>query len=237
MTLVTITGDTVRDSVGRKDNRPWYAWAADYQDGNPGVITPRRSKPLIPSNGVLSFEIEAGISAWIENPDGQRYLVTIPLVDGSLWEVIEAGVAFPPDTDQERLIAAVTPIAESVGTAAAEAAAPAAVGQAAADMNPIPVAGPTPGKIAISFNGTTGDEFNPLPASWDDLVGRPDLKLAFPDTSITYDGDNVATVTEEGVTTTYTYNIDGTVDTDTRLGVTRQYTYDGDGNLTTIEVI
>ncbi|XTP37073.1 glycosyl hydrolase [Mycobacterium sp. TJFP1] len=107
MALVTITGNTVRDSVGRKDNRPWYAWAADYQDGNPGVITPRRSKPLIPSNGVLSFEIEAGISAWIENPDGQRYLVTIPLVDGSLWEVIEAGVAYPPETSQLALDAAV----------------------------------------------------------------------------------------------------------------------------------
>ncbi|UJL29913.1 hypothetical protein HZU38_05275 [Mycolicibacterium vanbaalenii] len=107
MTLVTITGNTVRDSVGRKDNRPWYAWAADYQNGNPGVVTPRRSKPLIPSNGVLTFEIEAGISAWIENPDKQRYLVTIPLVNGSLWEVIEAGVAFPPDTSQALLDAAV----------------------------------------------------------------------------------------------------------------------------------
>ncbi len=107
MALVTITGDTIRDGSGRKDNRPWYAWAADYQDGNPGVITPRRSKPLIPSNGVLTFEIEAGITAWIENPDGQRYLVTIPLVDGSLWDVIEAGVAFPPDTSLELLTAAV----------------------------------------------------------------------------------------------------------------------------------
>ena len=107
MALVTITGNTVRDSVGRKDNRPWYAWAADYQDGNPGVVTPRRSKPLIPSNGVLSFEIEAGITAWIENPDGQRYLVTIPLVNGSLWEVIEAGVAYPPSTPQTLLAAAV----------------------------------------------------------------------------------------------------------------------------------
>ena len=225
MTLVTITGDTIRESVGRKDNRPWYAWAADYQDGNPGVITPRRSKPLIPSNGVLSFEIEAGISAWIENPDKQRYLVTIPLVDGSLWEVIEAGVAYPPVTSQQQLDAAVVkyieehraqfgliavpvpdsdpPMAqwvrvdngeavgdpvlwsqvidEAVAQAAVEAEAPAAVGQAAADMNPVPVPGPTPGKIAISFNGTTGEEFNPLPASWSDLVGLPAELFPDPD--------------------------------------------------------
>jgi YD repeat-containing protein len=58
---------------------------------------------------------------------------------------------------------------------------------------------------------------------------------AFPDVEITYDGDDVDTVTEDGITTTYTYNPDGTVATDTRLGVTRTYTYDGSGNLTGIE--
>jgi len=44
-------------------------------------------------------------------------------------------------------------------------------------------------------------------------------------------------VTEGGITTTYTYNPDGTVATDTRLGVTRAYTYDGSGNLTSIEEV
>lgn len=61
-----------------------------------------------------------------------------------------------------------------------------------------------------------------------------------PDTLITYDDDgNVDTVTENGLTTTYTYNVDGTVATDsvTIAGETinRSYTYDGDGNLTEIE--
>ena len=64
-------------------------------------------------------------------------------------------------------------ISEEIALAAVEAEAPAAVGQAAADMNPVPVPGPTPGKIAISFNGTTGDEFNPLPASWIEMSGKP----------------------------------------------------------------
>jgi len=53
-------------------------------------------------------------------------------------------------------------------------------------------------------------------------------------TTITYSGGNLASVTENGVTTTFTYNSDGTVHTDTRLGVTRTYTYDGSGNLTGI---
>jgi uncharacterized protein RhaS with RHS repeats len=57
----------------------------------------------------------------------------------------------------------------------------------------------------------------------------------YPDAlTITYSGGNVATVTENGVTTSFTYNSDGTVATDTRAGVTRTYTYDGSGNLTGI---
>lgn len=59
---------------------------------------------------------------------------------------------------------------------------------------------------------------------------------AFADTAIAYTGDNVTSVTENGITTTYTYNGDGTVATDTRDGVTRQYTYT-DGNLTGIEAV
>lgn len=107
MALVTITGDTIRDGSGRKDNRPWYFTPEGYQNGNPGVITPRRSKPLIPSNGVLTAELEGGISGYIENPDRQRWLVTIPLVDSPLWDVIEDGVAYPPNTSQALLAAAV----------------------------------------------------------------------------------------------------------------------------------
>ena len=58
---------------------------------------------------------------------------------------------------------------------------------------------------------------------------------AFPDTTIVTDPatGNVMSVTENGVTTTYTYGPNG-VATDTRLGVTRTYTYDGSGNLTGI---
>lgn len=58
---------------------------------------------------------------------------------------------------------------------------------------------------------------------------------SFADTEITYDGaGNAVTVTSGDVSTTYTYNPDGTVATDARLGVTREYSYDGAGNLVSI---
>lgn len=108
MATITITGDTIRDATGRLDNRPWLVEAATYQDGGAGgVITDRVSRPIYPIAGVISFEIEAGIAAWIEKPDGLRHLVTVPDEDANLWDVIEAGIAYPPDTSQELLAAAV----------------------------------------------------------------------------------------------------------------------------------
>jgi secreted trypsin-like serine protease len=54
---------------------------------------------------------------------------------------------------------------------------------------------------------------------------------------IAYNPDgSIASVTSNGVITTYTYNPDGTVATDSRSGITRAYTYTN-GNLTGIEAI
>jgi len=59
-----------------------------------------------------------------------------------------------------------------------------------------------------------------------------------PAVSIAYDGaGNIESVTEAGVTTTFTYNPDGTVLTDVRTGHVRTYTYDVSGNLTGIASI
>lgn len=53
-------------------------------------------------------------------------------------------------------------------------AAETATAEAAAAMNPIPALGPTPGKIVIQFGeGNTTEEFDPFPASYDTLLGRP----------------------------------------------------------------
>lgn len=55
--------------------------------------------------------------------------------------------------------------------------------------------------------------------------------------SVTYNPDgSVASVTENGITTTYGYNPDGTIASDLRNGVLRTYAYDGAGNLTGIAI-
>lgn len=65
----------------------------------------------------------------------------------------------------------------------------------------------------------------------------PDPPIPPTGTTITYNPDgSVATVTENGVLTSYTYNGDGTVHTDTTQGVTRTYSYDTNGNLTAVTV-
>ena len=115
MALVTITGDLVRDESGRPDPRPWTTQAATYQDGGGGggVITPgEEATRWWPKAGVLTIRAGAGKKVYIGNPDGKRYLVTIPVEDSGLWSVIEAGVAYSPDTAQELLAAAVSQYVE-----------------------------------------------------------------------------------------------------------------------------
>jgi YD repeat-containing protein len=60
-----------------------------------------------------------------------------------------------------------------------------------------------------------------------------------PTSSIVYDGatGNVTSTTEGGITTTFTYNADGTVNTETRLGKVRTWAYDGSGNPTSSTVV
>ena len=122
MATVTITGSTTRDSTARQDNRPWYVEAVGYQDGGDGgVITPRKSRAFYPVAGVLTMELEAGIVAYVTNPDGDQYLVTVPDEDSALWDLIAADVLIPPGTSQEALDAALaaylTSSASSVGEA------------------------------------------------------------------------------------------------------------------------
>jgi YD repeat-containing protein len=44
--------------------------------------------------------------------------------------------------------------------------------------------------------------------------------------------DSITSITENGVTRTFTYNADGSVHTETAGGRTRTFSYDGSGNLT-----
>ena len=122
MALVVLTSELTRDAAGRPDPRPWTTRAATYQDGGGGsVITPgAKVTEWYPKAGELAIRLEAGVKAYIGNPDGREYLVTVPLEDGGLWEVIEAGQAYLPDTPQEQLVAAVsTVLDDSLPTAVA----------------------------------------------------------------------------------------------------------------------
>lgn len=94
MTLVTITGPAT-DAAVLPDDRPWAIRATEYQEGAAGgVITPGADwTPLRPFAGVLAFQAESGTVCHIKNPDGTIYLVTIPELDSSLWDVISEGTA------------------------------------------------------------------------------------------------------------------------------------------------
>jgi YD repeat-containing protein len=58
------------------------------------------------------------------------------------------------------------------------------------------------------------------------LPRNPELTVAYNSTG------NVASVTENGLVTTFTYNIDGTVKTQTTGGITKTFSYDTNGRVT-----
>ena len=103
---VTITG-TINDVTARKDSRHWRVWSPVYRQGPGGEIVTVTPQPVKVVAGVVTIKLEPG-PAVIENPEGERYSVTIPNADANLWDVIAAAVAFPPDTAAEALASAVT---------------------------------------------------------------------------------------------------------------------------------
>ena len=211
---VPITG-SVKDVTGVEDNDTPWSFASVIRFADDGSVITEKPREVRAVSGNLKVNLVPGYA--IVTYGKQVWQVTVPTTPTTLKALIEAGVAFPPDTPQELLTAAVAQaVIDNADSLTVDTV------ERSGDTLLFKRGGATLGSpIDISDLQVTSDTY----------------ALAFPDTTITYDGDNVSTVTEEGVTTTYTYNVDGTVDTDTRLGVTRQYTYDGDGNLTTIEVI
>lgn len=113
MAKVTISSELVRDPTGRQDNRPWYVFGEGYQPATDGLVTPRRSRPIYPVAGTLSFEVEAGKHVWIENPSGDQYYVTIGDEDQDLEDLLATAVGVPPDSSQDLLDAAVETFVEN----------------------------------------------------------------------------------------------------------------------------
>lgn len=105
MTTVTVSG-VVKDETGRKDSRDWKAFSPVYREGSDGEVLTMKRQPVRVVAGIFTAKLQPGICV-LENPDGQRYTVTVPNADADLWDLIEAAVALPPDTAQEALAAAV----------------------------------------------------------------------------------------------------------------------------------
>jgi len=98
-------------------------------------------------------------------------------------------------------------------------------------------AGPATTDASLLAAGTVADARLPTRLSDAQLSATYDRAFEA-STSIVYDGSgNVTSSTEGGVTTTFTYNLDGTVHTETRLGKVRTWAYDGSGNPTSSTVV
>lgn len=166
MTTVTVGPSLVLDETGRKDSRDWQVYSPVYRAGSDGSVVTTRHRTIRVVAGIFTAKLEPGVCV-VQNPDGQRYTITVPNTDADLWDLIAAAVAFPPDTESELLAAAVASYLEDnppeadwngltnkpavIGAGSTQAAARSAIGageQALVDTaanlaasNPIPAVG------------------------------------------------------------------------------------------------
>jgi YD repeat-containing protein len=136
----------------------------------------------------------------------------------------------------------VTSVAGETGAVGAESLA-----GALAEFMPIPdVSGKLDASVVGAADGVAplGVDQKVPDASLPTRLGTTALNATFdrafePSTSIVYDAatGNVTSATEGGITTTFTYNTDGSVKTETRLGKVRTWVYDAAGNPTSSTVV
>ncbi len=101
MATVTVTG-VVLDETGRKDSRDWKAFSPVYREGSDGEVLTMKRQPVRVVAGVFTAKLQPGVCV-IENPDGQRYTVTVPDVDTDLWDLIQLAAALPPATTEQQI--------------------------------------------------------------------------------------------------------------------------------------
>lgn len=163
MATVTVSG-VVLDETGRKDSRDWKVFSPVYREGSGGEVVTMKRQAVRVVAGVFTAKLDPGVCV-LENPDGQRYTVTIPDEDANLWDVIAAAVAFPPNTEAEALADAVTsyldvnpPVADwdvltskptVIAAGATQAAARDAIAAQAADADLTAIAALTPSESDV----------------------------------------------------------------------------------------
>lgn len=106
MTTVTVTG-VVKDETGRKDSRDWKAFSPVYREGSDGSVVTMKKQQVRVVAGVFTAKLDPGVCV-LENPDGQRYTVTVPDEDADLWDLIQLAAALPPATTEQQIQDAVS---------------------------------------------------------------------------------------------------------------------------------
>lgn len=94
--MTVVTGSVI-DSTGKKDSREWAVWSPVYSESASGDVVSTRVRQINVTAGVFRAVIDPGVVV-LENPDGNRWTVTVPETDIDLWDLIELSVALPPDT-------------------------------------------------------------------------------------------------------------------------------------------
>ena len=102
MTLRTVTA-TTKDTAGEPDNTEWV-FCSELRGADGEIIT-TRPKTVKPAAGQLTVQLEPGPT--IVMYGGRKLTILVPDEDADLWELLEAAIAYPPDTSQQQLNTAV----------------------------------------------------------------------------------------------------------------------------------
>lgn len=102
MTLRTVTA-TTKDTAGEPDNTEWV-FVSELRGADGEIIT-TRPRTVRPVAGQLTVQLEPGPT--IVQFAGRKLTILVPDEDADLWDLIEAAIAYPPNTPQDRLNAAV----------------------------------------------------------------------------------------------------------------------------------
>lgn len=100
---VTITGD-VQDVTGVADNDIPWSFASVIRFADDGAVITEKPRQIRPVGGKLTVDLEPGYA--VVSYGTKNWQVTVPDANTTLKALIEAGVAYPPDTAQELLNAA-----------------------------------------------------------------------------------------------------------------------------------
>lgn len=166
---VTITG-SVKDVTGVADNETPWRFASVIRFADDGSVITDKPRDVRAVGGRLKVELEPGFTVVTY---GQRvWQVTVPETPTTLKALIEAAVAFPPDTAQTQLNEAVAKAAPGFVAAELEAQTAAKVTADLEARAPQVIPGDTPGTVRNKLGDAVGPEFPAVVGLWDGIADR-----------------------------------------------------------------